>query len=241
MVGLPDVFNDLGISVENKTKDSIPVTPVSDPVVDKKQEEKNKQKQTIIKDQFGIEKLAIPSINKAFTVNIKNNKVYVYLFGHCAQSEEYIYLNTILSVADENTEVEIHIDSPGGEVTNALHLSQALKNTKAKTTAIACGKVMSAATMIFNACRNKIINDYSLFMFHDFSTFMEGKGSLMYEKLKISNLALRENKNSLLSIQNVMLKKYLTKQEIDSFNNGIDVFIPGVLIDRRLKMGVDYV
>ena len=241
---LTDVLDDFDISTSNEDVNIInieEVTSVPDIVEDKRQEEKNKLKQVISKDSFGIEKISVPLIDKSFTVSVKNNKVYVYFFGECMFSQEYVYLNTILSMADENAEVEVYIDSPGGDLINALYLSQSLKNTKAKTTAIACGKVMSAATMIFDACDNKVINEFSLFMFHDFSTGMFGKGAVMTEKLKLSSQALKENENSLLSTTGNPLRKYLNKKDLENFNIGIDIYIPGIEINRRLKMGVEYV
>ena len=234
-----DEFN-LTASTEDVTSSNY-ITKVNDPVADKKQEEKNKKTQIIKKDSFGIEKVAIPNQNKPFTISIKDNKVYVYLFGMIFSCEEYVYLNSILNSANENTQVHVYIDSPGGEVTNAFYLAQALKNTKAKTIATACGKVMSAATMIFNACETKIINSFSLFMFHDFSTHMGGKGNIINQKLNMSIQALKLNENSLLSTKNVMLRKYLNKGELEKLDNSFDVYIPGVIIDRRLKMGVEYV
>ena len=231
-----EALNDFGLTISTEDATSVP-----DPVADKKQEEKNKKTQIIKKDSFGIEKVAIPNQNKPFSISVKDNKVYVYVFGMIYTSEEYIYLNSILNAANENTEIEIYIDSVGGEVMNALYLAQALKNTKAKTTAIACGKVMSAATMIFNACQNKIIYSFSLFMFHDFSTGIGGKGNIMNQKLSMSIQALKLNEKSLLSSKNVMLRKYLNKGELEKFDNSFDVYIPGVIIDRRLKMGVEYV
>ena len=246
MGGLSSMFNthDIKITTEDKNeiKDIDDHDKPVDPVDQKKQDEKDKKK-TIIKTEFGIEKIAVPVINKPFIVNVdeKNNKIYAYLFGECECSDDYGYFNSILDAIDEKVEVKLYIDSPGGDVATALYMAQAIRNTKAKVTAIAFGKVMSAATFLFDVCKNKVINDGSLFMFHDFSTGMYGKGSLIKEYIDITIKALKENENSLLSPNNKRIKQYLSPDELEKFTNSFDVYVPGIIIKERLNAGVEYV
>ena len=63
--------------------------------------------------------------------------------------------------------INVHINSYGGDVSEGLAIYNTLKNSKAKITTICDGFACSAASVIFMAGDERIVNDASLLMIHN--------------------------------------------------------------------------
>jgi len=73
--------------------------------------------------------------------------------------------------------ITIKINSPGGEVYNALAIVGRLKKSKCRIITEGYGHVMSASTLIL-ACGNlRLMSKYSFFMHHETSYELEGRHS----------------------------------------------------------------
>lgn len=70
--------------------------------------------------------------------------------------------------------INVHINSYGGDVSEGLAIYNTLKNSKAKITTICDGFACSAASVIFMAGDERIVNDASLLMIHNPWTYACG-------------------------------------------------------------------
>lgn len=88
--------------------------------------------------------------------------------------------------------IEIHIDSTGGDPDVANHIFNLLEPYRSRTTAIAIGKCMSSAVLIFLAADARIATATSNFMIHPTSwTFWGTYGFLRtYKSINDSDLTL---------------------------------------------------
>lgn len=71
-------------------------------------------------------------------------------------------------------EIEVYINSYGGEVAEGLAIYNALKRHKAKVKTYCDGFACSIASVIFMAGEERIMNDSSLLMIHNAWSFVEG-------------------------------------------------------------------
>lgn len=92
--------------------------------------------------------------------------------------DAYSLSKELEQLADMN-EIEIHINSYGGEVAEGLAIYNSLKNHKAKITTITDGFACSIASVIFMAGDERIMNNASLLMIHNAWTFASGNANDM--------------------------------------------------------------
>lgn len=77
------------------------------------------------------------------------------------------FADTLDSLGDEVSEIRLHINSPGGEVFEAVAILNLLRNHRGKTTAIVDGLAASAASFIACGCDELVMGDNSQLMIHD--------------------------------------------------------------------------
>ena len=120
--------------------------------------------------------------NKKFwNVKTDGQKSRIDLFGYVGGSKEWNYgfneedfLNEIRDIPAEN-ELEIYLNSTGGNVDTALSVYELIKDHKGQVTIRISGVAMSAATIISSAPNAKVIMPKgSLMMIHKVSTGMSG-------------------------------------------------------------------
>lgn len=63
--------------------------------------------------------------------------------------------------------IQIWINSPGGVVADAYNIYSAIQDSKTKVDTYGCGAVASSALWIFQAGRNRVMNDYAFQMMHN--------------------------------------------------------------------------
>ena len=151
-----------------------------------------------------------------------------YLSGELKNPEEYIQWFEHIRNASENDIIVIHINSEGGNLFTAIQFLRVMKETKALTIASVEGMCMSAATLIFLSAMSHEITDHSVFLFHNFSTMMMGKGHELYD------LATHSRTWSSDLLKDVY-KNFLTAEEISSVLDGKDLYMTSQTVVERMK------
>ena len=100
-------------------------------------------------------------------------------------------------------QINVRINSYGGEVAEGLAIYNALRNHKAKVITICDGFACSIASVIFMAGDERIMNDSSLLMIHNAWTLAEGNAD-----------QLRKQADDLEKINEASFKAYLSKVSI---------------------------
>jgi ATP-dependent protease ClpP protease subunit len=143
--------------------------------------------------------------------------------------EPYLYTDMIhkIATAGVNDTVYIHINSPGGDLSTGLQIIAAMQNTEARVVTYLEGMAYSLATLIFLAGHELIINDHCLFMIHNFSGGMMGKGHEMTSQLDATNKWFS-------ALAKKMYLPFLTEDELHRVIKGEDIWMQSAEIRKRL-------
>lgn len=151
-----------------------------------------------------------------------------YLSGIITGPEDYIeWFNTIRSAGPQD-EVKIYINSSGGDLNCALQFMRVLSETQATVICSVEGSCMSAATMIFLCADVFEVTPHSLFMFHNYSGGIFGKGGEIYDQ------AVFEREWSKQFLQHIY-KNFLTSKEIDSLLENKDLWLHSEEVSNRVE------
>jgi len=109
---------------------------------------------------------------KYFAVQQAERKADIYIFGDITSWEwmesdvsSYTLARTIQAL--DADEITVHINSYGGEVKEGLAIYNNLKNSKARIRTVCDGFACSAASVIFMAGEERLMNPASLLMIHN--------------------------------------------------------------------------
>jgi len=169
--------------------------------------------------------------NKRFTKSIAQQHEF-YLSGEILDADEYIEWFDIIRNAGQDDTVRIYINSPGGDLYTTLQFLRVIGDTQATVTCSVEGACMSAATMIFLNGHTQEVTPHSLFMFHNYSAGVFGKGGEMYDQLQFerewSEKFMRE-----------VYADFLTEQEIQAMMHNKDIWMGSEEVVKRLTALVE--
>lgn len=152
-----------------------------------------------------------------------------YLSGPIEDAEEYIEWFDIIRNAGQFDTVKIYINSPGGDLYTTLQFLRVMSDTDATVVTSVEGACMSAATMIFLHGHQQEVTPHSLFMFHNYSAGVFGKGGEMYDQLQFER-KWSEN------FMGAVYDGFLTKTEIESMLHNKDIWMTSDEVVARLKI-----
>lgn len=109
--------------------------------------------------------------------------------------------------------INVHINSYGGDVSEGLAIYNTLKNSKAKITTICDGFACSAASVIFMAGDERVVNEASLLMIHNPWTYACGNAE------EFRKQAEDLDKIAQASINAYMSKVSITESEVKQLLN----------------------
>lgn len=107
-----------------------------------------------------------------FDIQQSGEEANIYIFGditsyRCIENDVSAYhLANQLEKAGNLAEINVHIDSYGGEVSEGFAIYNAIRNKNAQVTTYADGFVASAAIYPFLAGTQRVANNVSAFYFH---------------------------------------------------------------------------
>lgn len=119
------------------------------------------------KNQTRVWDLDVPIVQEKNTTN-------AYITNSIEDPDIYNELCYLLQNATETDVFNIHLNTPGGQIDSAFMVVDAIKNSKAKTTACLSGTVASAGTIIALACNDLIVADHTAFMVHNYTGGIAG-------------------------------------------------------------------
>ena len=162
---------------------------------------------------------------------ITKNAVHIhefYLSGDIDSPEEYIEWFDIIRSASSNDIIKIYINSGGGDLFTAIQFMRVLQETEATISVSVEGACMSAATLIFLQGHQFEVSPHSMFMFHNYSSGVMGKGGEMYDRLS-------HEKGWSEKLMRDVYADFLTNDEISSILDSKDIWMDGDEIVTRLK------
>ena len=151
-----------------------------------------------------------------------------YLSGAITAPEDYVeWFDTIRS-ASKNDVIKIYINSPGGDLFTAIQFMRVLTETDAQVVISVEGACMSAATLIFMCGHQYEISPHSVFMFHNYSSGMAGKGGEMFDRMAHERIWSEK------LFQDVYAD-FLNEREIKSILDNKDLWMDSDEVIKRLK------
>lgn len=142
-------------------------------------------------------------------------------------------LSKQLAALGDVKQIDVYINSYGGEVAEGLAIYNALKRHKAKIRTICDGFACSIASVIFMAGDERVMNESSLLMIHNAWTFAEGNAE-----------ALRKQADDLEKITQASVEAYkahssLTEDEIRALMDAESWILPDEAISYGFATSVE--
>lgn len=164
-----------------------------------------------------------------YSQNINVNVHHFYLYG-VIEDDIHIYadLLNILRTSNENDTIIIYINSEGGVLRMALQIANAMLTTPARVITSLDGEASSAATLIFLAGEEYIINPNCSFMIHNYSAGVWGKGHELQAHIDHRRLTVTK-------IMEDFYCKILTEEELEDVIKGRDIWMDSDELTKRLE------
>lgn len=152
-----------------------------------------------------------------------------YLCGNIESADEYIEWFDTIRHSGPTDVIRLFINSYGGDLFTAIQFMRVLSETEATVIVSVEGACMSAATMIFLCADQFEVSEHTMFMFHNYSGGVIGKGGEMLDQLQHervwSEKLLRD-----------IYKDFLNEEEIKSMLNNKDLWMDGEEVIKRLEV-----
>ena len=155
-----------------------------------------------------------------------------YLSGVIESPEMYTDMFHQIRNASPNDTINLHINSPGGSLATALQFFRCLGESQANIVSSVEGECMSAATIIMMQSDSYLISPHSMFMFHNYSGGVFGKGGEMMDQLEFE----RAWSTNLL---HDVYKDFLTEDEVNTILDNRDIWLTSDEVSERLQARAD--
>lgn len=150
-----------------------------------------------------------------------------YLSGEILDAEEYVEWFDTIRNARATDVIYLYINSMGGDLYTTLQFLRVMGESDAHIITSVEGACMSAATMIFLHGHEFQVTPHSLFMFHNYSAGVFGKGGEMYDQLQFERVW---SKNFMTEVY----QDFLTEAEIESMMHNKDIWMTSDEVVERL-------
>lgn len=141
-----------------------------------------------------------------------------YLSGVLGPPEDYIDVFDAIRHLSARDTVKIYINTGGGDMYTCIQFLRVLSDTDAYVICSVEGACMSAATMIFLNADSFEVTPHSIFMFHNYSSGVYGKGGEQFDQV------VHDRKWSKNLLENIY-EDFLTKDEINSLLANKDIWM----------------
>lgn len=169
------------------------------------------------------------TFGKQFFTKNTSNVYEFYLSGEIEDASEYSEWFDIIRNARLGDVVKIYINSCGGDLYTALQFLRVLSESSAHVITSVEGACMSAATMIFLHGDEFEVTPHSLFMFHNYSAGVFGKGGEMFDQLQFER---SWSENFLRDVYH----DFLTPDEIKSMLDNKDIWLTSEQVLARIDL-----
>ena len=169
------------------------------------------------------------TLGKQYFTKNAGNVYEFYLSGEIEAATEYIEWFDTIRNARLGDVVKIYINSCGGDLYTALQFLRVLSETPAHVITSVEGACMSAATMIFLHGDEFEVTPHSLFMFHNYSAGVFGKGGEMFDQLQFER---SWSENFLRDVYH----DFLTPDEIKSMLDNKDIWLTSEQVLARIDL-----
>lgn len=172
---------------------------------------------------------AMLSASKDSFTNRSSGQIHeFYITGQIKDASEYTDWFDTIRHSGEHDFIILYINSVGGNLFTALQFLSVLNDSEATIVVQVEGACMSAATMIMLAGDKFVLSPHSMFMYHNYSGAVVGKGGEMYDNIMFER---KWSKDFMYSIYD----GFLTKREVEAILNNKDLWLTTHEVAERLR------
>lgn len=188
--------------------------------------------------------------SNTFKYQTEDGALSVYLTSDVSEPDSYDDLIMLLNAHKNDKQINIYLAGNGGHVSSALNLFYTIQSMPANVTMIVRGDVYSAHAMLALAGDQlTVLNTNSLFLFHIPAAMWEGNYVTMEKycsnvkgtdrgistKDKCLRMTKALNKTYAATMEQLLITKVLTAEQVKQYYRGEDVIITGGTIIRQLE------
>ena len=162
-------------------------------------------------------------------VNASTHTFYLYEVG---DPEDYIEWYEAMRKAGPHDTIYIHINSIGGRMSTAQQMLRCMNECQGTIIASVEGECASAATLIFLAADGWEVSPHSIFMFHNYSGGVFGKGGEMYDRIEFE-------KKWAEALMREAYTDFLTEEEMTEMFLGKDQYFTSDEVMEKLNHRLD--
>ena len=159
-------------------------------------------------------------MGKYYSLETSGDETDLYIFGDITgypwdekDTDAFGIVKKLQSI--ESGKINVHINSYGGDVSEGLAIHNVLKNSKSKVVTYCDGFACSAASVIFMAGDERIMNSASLLMIHNAWTYAAGNANEFRKQAEDLDKITQASINAYLSRVNIAedeVKKLMDKE-----------------------------
>ena len=172
-----------------------------------------------------------PLMYQQYTAARQQNITHFYLSDGVDDPKYYTDLIHQIRTAQPQDIVYIHLNTPGGRLDTGIQIINAIADSAARIIGVLDSKAYSLGTLIFLACDEFVIHDNCLFMIHNYSGGMYGKGNEQQAELAATVKWFSK-------IADRYYYPFLSREEIGRVLRGEDFWMDSDEVKKRLKQMV---
>jgi ATP-dependent protease ClpP protease subunit len=172
-----------------------------------------------------------PLMYQQYTATRQQNITHFYLSDGVDDPKFYTDLIHQIRTAQPQDIVYIHLNTPGGRLDTGIQIINAIADSAARIIGVLDSKAYSLGTLIFLACDEFVIHDNCLFMIHNYSGGMYGKGNEQQAELAATVKWFSK-------IADKYYYPFLSREEIGRVLRGEDFWMDSDEVKKRLKQMV---
>ena len=155
-------------------------------------------------------------------------QLHYYLSGPIEEPSKYTEMIHQIRSATPNDIINIHLNTPGGQVATGVQLISAIRASQGHIVTHLEGEACSMGALLFLTADEMVVYDDSILMFHNYSGGAYGKGHEIISTIDATNRWYTK-------LIRTVCTPFLTEEELDKLFNGADLWMLSDEVEDRLK------
>ena len=187
-----------------------------------------------VQDDFDDEGVELPQQEMGYFVKVNHFHEYsIPIDSDFGAPSQYRSIVQMLLNASESDTVELLFNSRGGRLDGLQTLLEAIKITKAETTAVLMGECASAASILALHCNNVHVTDSASMLCHHLSLHVGGKHNDVVAHLEHIT-------RTSLNLMRSAYEGFLSEQELAEMIKGREIYLDASEIVEHLEARQEY-
>lgn len=165
---------------------------------------------------------------KIFEGVVTHKAHHIYFSEAIGDPVDYVDVIHRIKMAAAGDVIYMYLNLPGGRIDTGVQILNAMRASQAHIITVMEGEVCSLGTIIFLSGDEFVVHDHCLFMIHNFSGGVSGKGHEQMAQLEGIT-------RWFTSICREVYLPFLTEKELDSVLKGDDLWFSSEDVRKRLN------